>query len=166
MNAFPIFRFVLLALLVAACAWLFLTGEAIHAQSERAALIAAIWRHVGYGAILTPLLIGAPLTFFWSARGRPGGNAFLHIAALWAMRVVMAAVIVLAVTGPLVVWTHGSDLKVFDWFVIANPIGKREAIHAALESGHGALAEALPWISGLTAAIALFTAMANNTRSR
>lgn len=154
-SAQMIFKGLLLASLAAACVWLLITGEAIHQNTERTALIAAIWRHVGYGAVLTPLLIGAPLTFFWSVRGAKAGSAYLQTTAAWTLRAALAAVIFLAITGPLVVWTHGSDLKVFDLFVIANPIGKREAIHAWLESSHGAVAEALSWIAGAATALCI-----------
>ena len=132
-------RLVVLALGIVVIGWLFWTGHMIGAQNERAALIAAIWRHVGYGVVTTPLLLG----YFWF-RTRQNSDAqlgWIPRTAYWGL---FACISFLVITGPVVVWTYGSDLKVFDWFVIPNPLGGKSALHDRLEAAHVVVAKAIP----------------------
>ena len=130
--------------------WLYLGGEAIEAaisgEAGREAIIAAIWSHVGWGVVATPALL-AYVLLRWRAEatpyyhrdtlGRAGKIVFWAFAAL---------LVFLIVTGPIVVWTYGSDLKVFDLFVIPTPMGKVPVIHDPLEAAHVFAAKAAPWL--------------------
>ena len=121
--------------------WLFLTGHDIAVAEERDILIAAIWRHVGYGVVLAPLLLGY---VFWrlTARSFRAGDK-VSLATGWLLSL---AIFYLAITGPITVWTYGFPLKVFDWFAIPSITGKMPGLHALAESSHVVVAEAVPWL--------------------
>lgn len=115
-----------------ATGWLVYTGVGIAAASERASLIAAIWRHIGYGAVLTPLL-GIYLLWrvldFWR-RPVPGR---VGVVLFWSM---IGILTFLLVSGPVIVWTYGFPVRVFEWFAIPNPVGKMPVLHDPLEYAH------------------------------
>lgn len=143
--------FVGLAVGAGVVGWLFLTGQDIAAAEERDVLIAAIWRHVGYGVVLTPLLLAYVV---WRLRARAlktGGK--LSAATGWLLSL---TILYLAITGPVTVWTYGIPLKVFDWFAIPNIIGKMPDLHAAIEASHVFVAKATPWLFALDAAVIFF----------
>ncbi|GJL94588.1 MAG: hypothetical protein DHS20C05_09930 [Hyphococcus sp.] len=128
--------------------WLYLTGAQINGAETRDALIAAIWSHVGHGVILAPFLLAYAL---WRASNKPfhfsAPTSLTHLNKLigWLL---IASVAFLVLSGPFVVWTHGFPLKVFDWFVIQNPISKHQAIHDQLEAAHVSIAKTIPWVLG------------------
>ena len=123
-------------------AWLFVSGLDISLAPDREALIAAIWHHVGLGAILTPLLLSLVWWRLLKVRAAFGQPFWMRLIGLISVLVCLY----LVVSGPLVVWTHGSQLKVFDWFVIANPLGKMPFFHDFLESSHVIFARIFPGI--------------------
>lgn len=53
------------------------------------------------------------------------------------------SIVLLLVTGPLMVWTLGRPIAVFDWFAIASPLGKLPALHEALEGVHAVVSRVL-----------------------
>jgi cytochrome b561 len=48
----------------------------------------------------------------------------------------LSAVTVLILTGPLVVWTAGRPIEVFDWFSLASPVGPMHQLHLSLTAIH------------------------------
>ena len=134
--------------------WLYLNGDAIDVTTERSVLIAAIWNHVGWGAVATPVV----LTYAgWRLFG--GGvssSSLLDKVAIAVLVALVAAVLFLVITGPITVWTYGTGLKVFDWFSIPSPTGKAPALHSFVEQAHVFVARSMPWLIG--AEIALFVA--------
>lgn len=137
----------LLAAALLALGWPLLTALAIDPSAERSVFIAAIWNHVGAGVVMAPAVLG------WAAwRGyvlrRDRGPARL------AGGLLVAAALFLVITGPLVVWSFGPPLTVFDWFAVPNPIGKRPVFHDAVEAAHGLVAHALPVLVLLDVALA------------
>lgn len=137
--------------------WLALNGlaieRAISGEAGREAIISAIWNHVGWGVVMTPLVL-AYVFLRWRAEAAPyfQRDALGRIAkiVLWALA---ALLVFLIVTGPIVVWTYGSDLKVFDLFVIPTPTGKLPVIHDPLEIAHVWAAKTAPWLAGADAAL-------------
>ena len=57
--------------------------------------------------------------------------------------VMLLAVFTMAVSGPLLIWTRGADINVFDWFAIPTPIGKMPVLHEWMETIHELAAETL-----------------------
>ncbi|MEO1135844.1 MAG: hypothetical protein AAFW68_04420 [Pseudomonadota bacterium] len=117
---------------VLASAWLIYTGAEIAMASEREVLIAAIWRHIGYGAVLAPLFV-CYLVWRIADYRRCPAQSLVGAVLFWSMIGVLAF---LLLSGPVVVWTFGFPVRVFDWFEIPNPIGKLPALHDPLEQAH------------------------------
>lgn len=140
-----------------AAAWLHVTGVAIHNMPTREGLIAALWRHVGYGVVLAPVLAGYLVWRAMALRRAPApARTFLTKAVFIATA---GALLFLTLSGPIIVWTYGAPLRVFDWFAIENPIGKRPVIYETLEAAHVAVARVTPWL--IAADLLFFIAMLN-----
>ena len=129
--------------------WLYLNGAAIDPDAGREAMIAAIWNHVGWGAVTAPVLL---VYIGW--RLFAGSSASATIAdkvSIAVLAALAAAVVFLVVTGPITVWTYGTGLKVFDWFSIPSPTGKAPALHSFVEQAHVFVAHCIPWLVGAEA---------------
>ena len=100
--------------------------------------------HIALGALAL-----LPLAFrvFWRARSASPAplpqppalqkaSRVLHIALL-------TAIAVLLVSGPLVVWSGGRAINVFDWFALPSPMGEMKGLHKALENAHGLAAKVM-----------------------
>lgn len=133
--------------------WLYFGGEAIEtailAQAGREAIIAAIWDHVGWGVVMTPLLLVYIFLRISHLRVKDSSTLFVDKASSFICWLLTAVLVFLVVTGPIIVWTYGSDLKVFNWFVVPTPTGKLPIIHDPLEAAHILAAKAAPWLAGL-----------------
>lgn len=55
----------------------------------------------------------------------------------------LLSVLIMAVSGPLLIWTRGTGINVFDWFVIPSPIGKMPELHEWMEEIHEVVAKVL-----------------------
>ncbi len=136
---------IILSVGAAGLVWLYLTGVEIGSATTRATIIAAIWGHVGYGVILTPLLLPYALWRLFTKNLQFSDVSLIGRSQKIVGWILIASIIFLLISGPLVVWTHGFPLKVFDWFAISNPIGKHEVLHDNLETAHVMIATALPF---------------------
>lgn len=134
-NKRDVTRLILIGAAALLLGWVFWTGYRIGLQTERGALIAGIWYHVGHGIVATPLL-AAYLWYRVALKNTPKHYAVFSVLCV--------ATIFLMLSGPVVVWSYGSDLKVFNWFVVPNPIGKLPVIHDPFEVAHKYVALVLP----------------------
>ena len=57
--------------------------------------------------------------------------------------VLLTAIAVLLVSGPLAVWTGGRPINVFGWFALPSPTGEMPGLHRALENVHGLAAKVM-----------------------
>ena len=94
--------------------------------------------HVAFGT-LSLLFLG--FRVFWSLH-EPGPAPIpqpplLDRARRLIQALLLSAVSVLLLTGPLVVWTAGRPLEVFDWFSLASPLEPMRQLHLGLEAVHG-----------------------------
>lgn len=104
------------------------------------------WRslHVSIGALAALFLLWR---VYWRARaGSP--RALPQAPALQMLSkavhgLLMLGMVVLAVSGPLIVWSGGRDLAVFNLFTIPSPMPAWEALHEGLEEVHGFTADAM-----------------------
>jgi cytochrome b561 len=60
----------------------------------------------------------------------------------------LIAIAVLLVTGPLIVWSAGRPIAVLDWFAIPGPLGEVPSLHEALENMHAVVSRLLILLVG------------------
>jgi cytochrome b561 len=100
--------------------------------------------HVALG-----VLASAPLVFRVGWRFASRSPAALSQAPWqqWATHAVhsllLAGIVALLVTGPLMVWSAGRPIAVFGWFAIPSPLGDAPALHEALETVHAVVSRLL-----------------------
>ncbi len=63
--------------------------------------------------------------------------------ARWIPRLLLIAIVIQMLTGPLIVWTGGRDISVFEWFTIPTPLPRMEDLHHLLEEIHGYSAKSM-----------------------
>lgn len=61
----------------------------------------------------------------------------------------LLGIAILAVTGPLTIWSTGRPIPVFDLMSIPSPFPAFKALHEPLEEIHGFTADAMIWLIGL-----------------
>lgn len=110
------------------------------------------WRglHVSVGAVAALFLLWR---VWWRARSAsplalPQPPAMQKFSKLvhWLL---LAGIAVMAVTGPLTIWSAGRDIAVFGLLSIPSPMAGSEALHEAMEEVHGFTADALIILIGL-----------------
>jgi cytochrome b561 len=110
------------------------------------------WRslHISIGAL-------AALFLLWRVWWRARANSPLALPQAPAMQkfsnivhwLLLAGIVVMAVTGPLTIWSAGRGIAVFGLFSIPTPLAEWEALHEAMEEVHGFTADALIVLIGL-----------------
>lgn len=119
---------------------LYLLGERLEEAASRAEELTAMRTHVSVGVLLIAFLAARLL---WSVsqpapRGL-GRSAALRITARVVQGLFLAMIAILIISGPLVIWSTGSPIKVFDWFAIPSPFPVRiDWLHEAGELIHKA----------------------------
>lgn len=93
--------------------------------------------HVSIGLIALPFLLWR---VYWRVKRRfpaplpsPGWQVMLAKAVHVLL---LADILVLAITGPLAVWSLGHGLDLFGWFAIPSPIGRMTVLQEAVETIH------------------------------
>jgi len=62
----------------------------------------------------------------------------LMLLSSWTHRLLITGLLVLVISGPLIVWTGGRAITVFDLVSLPSPFGARnEPLHEAAEIAHG-----------------------------
>lgn len=100
--------------------------------------------HIGAGGLLFVFLL---FRVFWRVFVKspaPVEQAkALHLISQLVHWVLLLSVLVMAVSGPLLIWTKGSAINVFDWFAIPSPIGEMHDLHELMEEVHEIVAQVL-----------------------
>lgn len=50
--------------------------------------------------------------------------------------ILVLGILIMIVSGPLIIWSAGRPINVFDWFSIASPMARMESLHEFLEEVH------------------------------
>jgi cytochrome b561 len=110
------------------------------------------WRglHVAIGTIGALFLL---FRVFWRMRSAsppalPQAPALKLVSKL-VHGLLLAAIVVMAVTGPLSIWSAGRPLAVFELVSIPSPFGPFKSWHGPMEEIHGFTANALIFLIGL-----------------
>ncbi|MGF1462687.1 MAG: cytochrome b [Maricaulaceae bacterium] len=129
--------------------WMYFLGEAVeHAKADelgREAIIAAIRLHVSVGMVFFAFLVARILSHIAQKQPRPLSPhrvlSPLARAVQWGF---LAMISVQILTGPMVVWSSGRPIAIFQTVFIPSPMARIEWLHEALETVH-ALAPNLFW---------------------
>jgi cytochrome b561 len=112
------------------------------------------WRglHIAIGTFASLFLLWR---VFWRVRPKAAAPVPLHqpVALQLLSNIVhallLAAIAVLAVTGPLSIWATGRAIPVLGWFSVPSPFPEFRALHEPLEEVHGFAADAILYLVGL-----------------
>lgn len=63
-------------------------------------------------------------------------NTALDFLAKWVPMVLLAGIAIMLISGPLMVWSNGYDISVFNVVTLPSPMEKSESLHELLESVH------------------------------
>jgi cytochrome b561 len=67
----------------------------------------------------------------------------LHVISQLVHWILLLSVLVMAISGPMLIWTRGADINVFGWFAIPTPIGEMHDLHELMEEVHEIAAKVL-----------------------
>ncbi|MCB1491381.1 MAG: cytochrome b [Rhodobiaceae bacterium] len=122
---------------------LFIIGQQMEDLRGDARAQIMMW-HMSIGLLAFPVLFGR---VFWRAfSGRPVEDkpvTLLDRVATLVMMLLLAAILVAILTGPIGQWSGGRPITFFGLFEIASPIGRVEWLHEAMEEVHGFAANAI-----------------------
>jgi cytochrome b561 len=106
------------------------------------------WRalHIAIGTVAALFLLWRVL---WRVRSRsplalPQAPApALQLFSKLVHGLLLAGIAIMALTGPLSIWSAGRPLTIFDWVSIPSPLPRLRALHEALEQVHSFTADVL-----------------------
>jgi cytochrome b561 len=117
--------------------YLLYLGSSI-AGLEGEARAGAVRRHVSVAFASYAILIGRIIWRFW--RGHPGPTpeqrGWAFSLGKYTHYLMLVALTVQVVTGPLMQFSYGRDIEVFDWFVIATPMEPSFGLASVLHTVH------------------------------
>jgi cytochrome b561 len=112
----------------------------------------SFWRglHIAIGAIACLLLL---FRVFWRLRStsplalpqKPALKLFSKVVHV----LLLAGIAALAITGPLIIWSTGRAIPIFDLASIPSPFPAFKSLHGPLEEVHGFIANAMLYLIGL-----------------
>lgn len=109
-------------------------GEA----GDRAARAALMGLHISFGASVALILLARVFASYAQARPTPPEQApALKFLSSATHQILLLAILIQVISGPLAVWSGGRAINVFDIFSIASPFAERnDAIHEFAEVLH------------------------------
>jgi len=117
---------------------LWFIGDSAQAIDSLAARIIQIRLHISIAICAYLLLLTRIIWRLMSGHPRIKGQGQLdHWLANSAHYILLAAITVMLISGPTIVWSGGRDILVFNWFSIPGPIGKNEVLNQIASSVHG-----------------------------
>lgn len=129
-----------------------LLGIGLYFSDMPRGLEKTFWRtlHIAVGTVAMPFLL---FRVFWRARSTsplpvaqaPALQRLSHIVHV----MLLAGIVIMVVTGPLIQWFGGRPFGIFDVVKFASPLAKSELWHARMEDIHGFVAWAIIWVLGL-----------------
>lgn len=100
--------------------------------------------HIGVGGLIFVFLWFRVLWRVFSKSPAPvEQQKALHIISQLVHWVLLISILVMAISGPMLIWTRGADINVFGWFSIPTPIGEMHDLHELMEEVHEVVAKVL-----------------------
>lgn len=111
----------------------YLAGEA----GDRAARGAAMGLHISIGGTLFAFFAARIILNYTQPRPeKPKQAAWLNRVANATQHLLLVALAVQIISGPLAVWSGGRAINIFDVVSLASPMGRNEALHEFAELAH------------------------------
>jgi len=128
----------------------FTEGVARASRDFAANIFAPRALHISIGMILLAL-VAARIVWRLTQGSQPKGNdsPALNLLAFVVQWGLIAAIVVLVVTGPLLNWSVGQPIHVFDWFSIPSPLAASHSLRRTIQEIHGTAANLLIPLVGL-----------------
>jgi cytochrome b561 len=106
--------------------------------------------HISIGVIAIVLIV-ARIVWRVVQGSQPKANdsRALNIVAAIVQWGLLAALLMLAVTGPLLIWGMGQPIQVFNWFAIPSPLPAMRNLHEMFQTTHTIAAYAIFPLVGL-----------------
>lgn len=106
--------------------------------------------HMAIGALTAVFVVLRVLWRVVSRRTQPFPQArFLQATTDIVHGILMLALVLLVITGPLTVWTKGVAIEPFGLFSVASPTGEMPNLHEILEQAHKVIAYVLMGVLAL-----------------
>jgi cytochrome b561 len=106
--------------------------------------------HISIGMILLVLIVGR---IIWrltqGSQPKANDSPALNLLAFVVQWGLIAAVVVLVITGPMINWSVGRPIQVFDWFSIPSPLAASRGLRRTIQEIHGTAANLLIPLVGL-----------------
>jgi len=100
--------------------------------------------HIAVGGLFFLFLL---FRVFWRILTKspkpPVQQKSLEIATKLVHWLMLFSIFIMAISGPIVVWTKGIDINVFNWFAIPGPFGEMPDLHELSEEIHEIAANTL-----------------------
>lgn len=105
---------------------------------DRAARSALMGLHISFGASVALLLLARVISSYVQPRPAPPEQApFLKFLSSATHQVLLLAILLQVISGPLAVWSGGRAINVFDLFALPSPFAERnQGIHEIAETLH------------------------------
>lgn len=128
----------------------FAEGVARAGRNFTADIFAPRSLHISIGIILLVLIV-ARVVWRLTQGSQPKANdsPALNLLAFLVQWGLIAAVVVLVITGPLLNWSVGQPIHVFNWFSIPSPLTAGRGLRRTIQEIHGTAANLLIPLVGL-----------------
>lgn len=105
---------------------------------DRAARATAMWWHISFGATFFIILLARVISHYTQPQPTPPKQApILMFLASATHHVLLAAILIQIISGPLAIWSGGRAINVFDVLSIPSPFATRnEGVHEIAETLH------------------------------
>lgn len=123
---------------VLAMLWIGLNADWAGDAGDRARRSELMGLHISLGATLAVFLIARVIGHYALPQPAPAAQARpLQILAKAAHHLLLLAIVILIISGPLAVWSRGAGINVWDAFTLPSPFAERnDAVHGAAEQAH------------------------------
>lgn len=113
-------------------------AESAGEAGDRATRAALMGLHISFGASIALILLARVFASYAQPRPTPPEQApVLKLLSGATHQVLLLAILIQVISGPLAVWSGGRAINVFDIFSIASPFAERnDAVHEVAEILH------------------------------
>lgn len=123
---------------IVAMFWSGFAAENAGELGDRAARRALMGFHTAFGASVALILFARVALHFLQRQPTPAPQSpALSFLSTATHKLLLLAILIQFISGPIAIWSGGRDINVFDLFAIPTPFAERnEAIHEGAEVAH------------------------------